>query len=549
MLARRVGPSLESLRRVATNGGLLRLELASFLWMAAEACYLVGLLVLAYEEGGTGSVAVVAVLRALPSVVLAPLALSLADRVARDRLLRVVVVLRLACVVALSALVLATAALSGVFAFAAVDAVAASLLRPLRATLVPALARSPEELVAANIATSSGDSLAALLGPGIAAIILVVGDVPATFVTGAATMAIALVTTLGIRAAASLTLSPEPAATPDDRHGSVVGSIRELLALRHARLIVALFAAQRLVRGMITVLLVAAAFDVLRIGDAGVGLLTSAIGLGGLFGGAVALSLVGRQRLALGFLAGLLAWGGGIALSGVVPLVGIAVASLAVAGIGKVVLDVSGASLLQRTVPTDQRGRVFGLLEGLVAAALAAGPVAASLLVGSIGAPLALVVAGAIPAALAILAWPVLSTADAAAVVPEAELRLLGGVAMFRPLRLTTIEQLAGGLERQPVEAGATVVRTGAAGDAFFIVQSGRLEAVVDGQVTRELGPGDSFGEIALLRDVPRTATVRAVEPCVLVTVRRGPFLAAVASECQSSAVADEVVRSRLARG
>jgi MFS family permease len=258
---------------------------------------------------------------------------------------------------------------------------------------------------------------------------------------------------------------------------------------------------------------------------------------------------VGRRRLALGFFIGLVAWGGGIALSGIVPLVGVVVVFLAVAGIGKVVLDVAGSSLLQRTVPTDRRGRVFGVLEGAVAAALAVGPVVASLLIGAIGAPLALVVAGAIPVLLAIAAWPVLSSADAAAVVPEHEFRLLSNVAMFRPLQLTTIEQLVGGMVRETVEAGSDVVREGDTGDTFYIVEAGRLEAIVDGRATGQLTAGDSFGEIALLRDVPRTATVRAIEPSVLVTVRRGPFLAAVASESQSSAVADEVVRSRLGRG
>ncbi|HET9345066.1 MAG TPA: cyclic nucleotide-binding domain-containing protein [Candidatus Limnocylindrales bacterium] len=546
-LARRLEPSFDALRRVATNGGLLRLQLASFLWSAAEACYLVGLFVLAHVVGGTTAVALVAVLRALPSVVLAPLALSLADGLARDRLLRLVVLARLACVGLATALVLASGPLAALYALAAVDAVAAALLRPIRVTLVPALARSPEELVAANVATSTGDSLAGLIGPGIAALLLVAGDVPATFVAGTLTMGVALASTLGVHAGGAIQTGGGPAAASRARRASPVTAARDLFALRHARLIVALFAAQRFVRGMLTVLVVAAAFDVLGMGDAGVGVLTSAVGLGGLVGGAVALSLVGRQRLAVAFLAGLVAWGGGILLAGVVPAVAVVVAFLAVAGIGKVVLDVAGFSLLQRTVPTDRRGRVFGLLEGIVTAALAFGPVAASLLVDGLGAPAALVVAGAIPIVLVAIAWPVLSSADDAAVVPERELRLLDSVAMFKPLQLTTIEQLAEGLRRQPVAAGSDVVRQGEAGDTFYIVESGRLEALVDGRVTTQLGPGDSFGEIALLRDVPRTATVRALEPSLVMTLAREPFLAAVASHGESIAAADEVVRTRLA--
>jgi hypothetical protein len=182
----------------------------------------------------------------------------------------------------------------------------------------------------------------------------------------------------------------------------------------------------------------------------------------------------------------------------------------------------------------------------MVAAALAAGPVVASLLVVAIGAPAALVVAGAIPLVVVAISWPVLSSADAASVVPEPQLRLLSGVPMFRPLQLTTIEALAQAAHEVTIDSGTDVVRQGDPGATFHIVVAGRLEVVVDGRVTGELGPGDSFGEIALLRDVPRTATVRALVATQVVTLDREAFLAAVASHGESSAAADEVVRARL---
>src|SRR6185503_4300825 len=137
----------------------------------------------------------------------------------------------------------------------------------------------------------------------------------------------------------------------------------------HARVIVLLFAVQRFVRGVITVAIVAAAFDLLGLGDSGVGLLTSAIGLGGLLGGAVALGLVGRPRLAPAFAVGLLAWGGGILAAGIVPIV-VVVVAFAIAGIGKTALDTTGFTLLQRTSPNNRRSNVFALLEGVIAAAL-----------------------------------------------------------------------------------------------------------------------------------------------------------------------------------
>ena len=551
-LADRLAPSIDAMRQIAANPGLRSLQLASLAWAAADAAYLVGLLVLAHAAGGTAAVAFVAVSRSLPSVVLAPLLIAATGRIPRDRLLRAVLVARVACVVAASAIVLSSAPIEPVYLLAAADAVAAALLRPLRVTLGPALARSPEELVAANVATSTGDSLAGLVGPAVAAALLVTSGIPATFVAGSLVMAAALVAAGGVRPARSLTdasrKSGPPVASgspgPDRRSGSGFG---QLLRLRHARLIVGLFVGQRFVRGMLTVLIVAAAIDVLRIGDSGVGLLTAAVGLGGLAGGAVALGLVGRRRLAPAFLAGLVAWGGGILLSGLMAVPVVAVAALAAAGVGKVVLDVAGFSLLQRTVPAAARSGVFGLLEGLVTAALALGSIGASLLVETIGGAWAIIAAGALQIGLAVLSWPVLRHADDAAIVPERELRLLQGVAMFRPLQLTTIEQLAEVMERVEVATDEVVVRQGDPGDRFYIVDTGLLETIIDEHVVGRLGPGESFGEIALIRDTDRTATVRAIEPSVVAALPREPFLAAVTGHADAFAAADEVVRGRLA--
>ena len=284
--------------------------------MAAEAAYLVGLLVFAFDTGGTTAVAIVAVLRALPSVVLTPLILSLADRIPKDRFLRIVVFFRVACLAVLTVEIASDAGEAAIFAIAAVDAIAAALLRPLRAALIPALARSPDELVAANVATTTGDSLAALAGPSVAALLLAVGgSIATTFVAGTAAMVVAFASVARIAAAGAL----KPRAAPADAEPAPSARSRptplavfgELLALRHARLVVACFVAQRLVRGMLAVLVVAASFEVLGLGDPGVGWLTAAIGLGGFIGGLVALGLVGSRSLANAFGAGMVAWGGG----------------------------------------------------------------------------------------------------------------------------------------------------------------------------------------------------------------------------------------------
>jgi hypothetical protein len=544
-----VRPSIDALRQIAANPGLLRLELGSLAWSAADWTYLVGLSVLAYGAGGTGAVALVSIIRAVPTVFLVPVILGATNALARDHMLRLVVWGRVGFLVVASALVISGATPAIIYVFAGVDAVASALLRPLRAALTPALARTPEELVAANVATTTGDAFAAMVGPGLAALILAVGEVPATYVAAAAMIAVALAAVLPLHAAPDLeraAASPGAGGSKKARR-SILQTARDLMAMPHARAIVLLFAVQRFVRGVITVAIVAAAFDLLNLGDSGVGLLTAAIGLGGLLGGVVALGLVGRPRLAPAFAAGMLAWGGGILAAGIVPNVFVVVVVFGIAGIGKTALDTTGFTLLQRTSPNDRRSNVFALLEGVIAAALGLGPVAAAIMINAVGASWTLVIAGALPLILVAATWPVLRSADDAAVVPQPALRLLSNVAMFRPLQLTTLETLAGQMVRREASAGSAVIRQGDEGDTFYIVVSGQLETLVDGRPIRELGAGDSFGEIALLREGARTATVRALADSELVELGREPFVAAVASSGDSAAAADEVVRARLA--
>jgi cyclic nucleotide-binding protein/MFS transporter len=548
--ATHVRPPVDALRQVAANPGLLRLELGSLAWSAADWTYLVGLSVFAYQAGGTAAVALVSIVRAVPSVLLVPLILGATDAMPRDRLLRQVLRGRVVFLFLATALVLYGAAPLLIYVLAGVDAVASAVLRPIRATITPALARTPEELVAANVATTTGDALAAMLGPGSAALILAVGEVPATYVAASIMIVLALAAVLRIQAAPDierLATAGAAGGAPASPRTSVAQTARALLAMPHARLIVLLFAGQRFVRGVITVAIVAASFDLLGIGDSGVGLLTSAIGLGGLLGGAVALALVGRQRLAPAFAAGLVAWGGGILVAGIVPNLAVVLVVFAIAGIGKTTLDTTGFTLIQRTVPNDRRSNVFGLLEGVIAAALGLGPVAATILIDAVGPEWTLVIAGVLPLLLLLLTWPVLRSADDAAVVPQPALRLLSGVPMFRPLQLTTLETLARQMVRRSAVAGDDVIRQGEAGETFYVVESGRLATLVDGQVVAELGTGDSFGEIALIRATDRTATVRAVDDSSLVELAREPFLAAVGSTGDSAAAADEVVRLRLA--
>jgi len=530
------------------------LEASSAAWTGGEAVYLVGLVVYAYRTGGAPAVALVALLQSLPSVVLAPLAMWLGGAVARDRLLRIVLAARVGAIGLAAAALVGDAPATAVYGLATIDAVGSTLLRPLRGSLIPMIARSPAELISANVAITTGASAAGLVGPGVAAIALALAGPEPTFVVG----------TLGFVIALALAVRVRPAGAPPTGRGDddpiarrqsqrrivpAGASLGALARLGAARTIVGVVVGQRFVRGMLSVLVATTAIELFRAGDEGVGMLTAAIGFGGLLGSGLSITLVTRRRLAGAFSGAIAVWGLALAAPGLVPLFGAAIVLMAVSGAGKAVLEVAGASLLQRTVPTADRGMVLGVLESLVTLALAAGAVSASLLVERLGPAGALLAAGTITTVLVVVTWPAVRAADDAAVIPDRELSLLRGVPFFRPLQLTTLEALAGSLARVAVPAGSVVVREGDPGDRFFIVESGRLRTTVDGRPIGFLGPGDFFGEIALLRDVPRTATVEAIDPATLHGLGREPFLAAVTGHAGSSTAAETVVRTRLQPG
>jgi hypothetical protein len=309
--------------------------------------------------------------------------------------------------------------------------------------------------------------------------------------------------------------------------------------------VVGLYAAQTLLLGALSVLVVVTALDLLHRGDSTVGVLNAAIGVGGLIGALAAFTLIGRKRLASDFGLGIVLWGAPLAAIGIWPHSWVAIAALAVVGLGNTLVDVAGLTLLQRTAPPDVVARVFGVLMMLLTGTIGLGAAVTPVLIDAVGTRWALIVTGAFLPTLAALTWRQLVAIDAEARVPEA-LSLLQAIPIFASLPAPTLERLASELEAVPAPAGTVVIRQGDHGDRFYIVESGQLRVTVDGAQTRELGPGDSFGEIALLRDVPRTATVEAVTDTRLQALGREAFLDAVTGHAPSARAADVVVGARL---
>jgi hypothetical protein len=328
--------------------------------------------------------------------------------------------------------------------------------------------------------------------------------------------------------------------------GELLGGFQALLNEPRPRLVVYFMAAAFVTEGAIDILLVVLAFQMLDFGSAGVAFLNAAFGVGGIVGAGLTTLLVARRRLAPPLFGGAAAWGGALVMIGFFPSRIAAPALVGVAGVGRPLIDVAGRTLLQRVVPDWVLSRVFGVLEGLYMAGVALGLTIIPPLLALLGERATFIVSGALLPLLFLLASRRLAEIDAASIIPEAQLTLLRSLPLFAPLSAPVIEHLASRLAPVEVVAGTTIVRQGDPGDRFYIVRDGEVAVSKDGRPVASLGQGDFFGEIALLHDVPRTATVTARTRVRLYALERNDFLEAVTGHPQSTEAADTVARARL---
>jgi MFS family permease len=543
-LGRRVADAMASLVEAFRVPGLRRLESAWALTVTGDWVSTIALAVYAYAAGGALGVGLLGVVRMVPAGLAAPFLAMPGDRYPRERVLTVVTLSRAVLMGASAAAVWLEWPIVAVYVLVALASVVSSATHSTQYALLPVLARSPHELVAANVGLATIEGLGTLIGPAIGAALLAITGPYAllTFAAGVFTGAGVLIA----RIDAGPGFTPREAARRSGPLAESMAGFRALGRLPHPRLVVLLFTLQTVVRGLLGVLLVVASFDLLDLGESGIGLLSAAIGLGGLLGGFVTLVLVGRPRLAQPFGIGLLAWGFPIALLSLTGAPPVAFALMMVIGLGNSLGDVAGMTTLQRTVPDEVMTRVLGVLDSLVLAAVGLGGILAPALVAWFGERGALVAAGLLlPAAVAVT-WRGLRKIDSETIVPEHELAVLRSISIFAPLDIPTVDHLAQQLRARLAPAGAEIVRQGDVGDRFYIIDRGRVEVTADGRSVAELGPGAYFGEIALLRDVPRTATVRTLDETRLLTLERDQFLAAVTGYSWSLLEVDRVTTQRL---
>jgi MFS family permease len=529
---------VSTLAAAVRNANVRRAELAWGAAIAAEWAHFVALGVFAYDHGGTRAVGVAGLVRLLPAAVIAPFAASLGDRFRRERVLLAMSLVGAAALLG-SAIAFSAGSRLLVFAFAAVLGLATTLIRPALQALLPSLARTPEELIAANGATSTIESLGTLVGPLAAGVLVALADAGVVFACAAGTLLVAAVLLAFVRVEGRIEL--------DEGAGAwqmVSTGWRAIWSAADARLLIGMIAVQTFVRGCVNVLIVVAAFRVLHAGAGGVGYMTAAIGVGGLAGAIGAMTLEGRP-LAVPFGGALVFWGAPLMLIAPWSQAVAAVILLAIVGAANSFEDVAVFTLIQRIVPDELLSRVLGVLWGLAMGAVALGSIAAPAIVAWLGPRTAFLVVGGVLPLLVLFTYRRLAAIDRST-VPAPELELIDCIPMFVPLSVAAKERLAAKFSPRFAPAGEVVINAGDQGDGFFIVGKGELDIDAGGRHTTA-HRADFFGEIALLRDVPRTATVTASVDSRLLELHRDDFLAAVTGHSVAHAAGHEVAAARLA--
>lgn len=468
------------------------------------------MLVYAYRIGGTTTASLAAAGQLLPAMVLAPLTASLPDRFRPGRVLALGYVAQALPLAAAAAFAFADITI-GAFMLLAVVNIAITVTRPAYNVLLPSLTRTPDELVAANVLGGWADAAGMLLSAALTGALLTVASPAVVFLVFAALVGCAAVLVWP-------TPGPPPLVDEEPRSAfsEGVSGITALKRYPQPRLLVLLLSAQFVLIGACDVLFVILAVDTLEIGEGWAGYFNAIFGAGAMIGAAAAAVLVGRTRIAP--ILALAAVASGLAFVGIGlhATLAVAVVAIVIGGMGRSVFDVAGRSLLQRCSPPHVLGRIFGSLEALYMGGLAVA-----------------------------LGGRRLLRIDAEANVPVVELALLRALPIFRALPGPALEGIARSLEPVHAPAGRVIVREGDPGDRYFAIAEGEVEVVRGGSRVDVMQRGDGFGEIALLHDVPRTATVLATSDTELYALAKEPFLLALTGHATTDAIAKEIARER----
>jgi MFS family permease len=548
------------------NPVLRRVTLAYALFGAAEFGVWITLLVFAYGRGGATASLLMVVVQLVPCIVLAPLLGALADRRRPSRVLCVGYGLQTLSMGAV-AVAIGLGSPVVVFVLAPLTSLSLTVTRPPQAALLPAIVTTPAELTAANVMTGWTDAAAALVGPGVAGLLLAWRGpwLAVAAMAGMTVVSTFLVVHVQGPAAA---ISPD-VVLGDGTHGrkgddsgrDLMTGIRRTLATiktgaganllmvvrnPQIRVLLALHTFYFVLIGALDLLCVILAVDYLHMGPGGPGYLNAALGGGALLAGIVTAFLVGRRHLANTLTATLLIAVAALAVIGAIQSVAPAVLLIGTVGLAGAVFDVTGRTLLQRSVPSDRIAGSFSILEALMDSGLVLGAVLVRITIAIGGLKVALFA----PAVVALLLlgglWRRIHEVDASATVPQVEIQLLRSISIFAVLPAPTLEGIARDLKALAVPEGTVVIKEDERGDCYYAIAKGELAVSRHSQFLRTVARGDGFGEIALIRDVPRTSTVTAVTDASLYTLDRELFVQAVTGYAPAISVAERVISRHL---
>jgi hypothetical protein len=539
----RVTDAVAACAQNVRSPNLRRVQLAFGAMWAGDWAATVALGVVAFRDGGAAAIGLVGLVRMVPAALIAPFAATVADRVRREVVLAWVGLARALTLATAAAAIAADGATGFVYAAVVVATVAQTLYRPAHSALLPTLCLTPAELTSANVVRGLLDSSATLVGPLIAAVLLDISGPAAVFgaAAGASLLSTALVARVRYEAPPRIGAAPRARVLRQTIEG-----LRAIAVDRDLTLLTALTTLQTFTRGALTVFSVVVSIELLGIGEAGVGLLTAAVGAGAVAGSLAAALLVGGGRLARWFGIGVALWGAPLAGIGAIPEEWAAILLLALVGIGNSLVDVGAFTLPARLADDAVLARTFAGFEAIITLGVGAGAIATPLVIDAFGTRAALAAVGMLAPLAVLAAWSALRALDTRVRVQDADIALLQRVPMLRPLPEATIEQLAAGLTRSTLPAGELVFAQGDHGDDFYVIEAGEVDVVGDGRRLSTLGPGDGFGEIALLRGCTRTTSVRAATSLALRAVSRERFVAAVAGYSPSATTADAVITGHL---
>jgi len=450
-----------------------------------------------------------------------------------------------------------------VFVLAPLTSLSLTATRPSQAALLPAIVRTPDELTAANVMTGWTDAAAALVGPAVVGILLAWRG-PGLAVAAMAGMTVIstflMLRVVGPAAAISSDVVQEDEESDGEKDSDAVGprsgmgralaSIRMgagsnlLVTVRNPqiRVLLALYTFYFVLIGALDLLCVILAVDYLHMGQGGPGFLNAALGGGALLAGFVTAFLVGRRHLANTLTVALSIAVVALALIGAIPRVAPAILLIGTVGLAGAVFDVTGRTLLQRSAPSDAIAGSFSILEALMDTGLALGAVLVRVAIAIGGLKAALFAPAVVAFLLVAGLWRRIQKIDASATVPQVEIQLLRSIPIFAALPAPSLEGIARDLEPLTVSQGTVVIKEGDRGDCYYAVSDGELAVSRDSQLLQMLSRGDGFGEIALIRDVPRTATVTAATEASLYTLDRERFVQTVTGHATAISAVRKII-------